>query len=246
MSPRLRRIAATLLLVAGVALGVSLASAMPATTRQGVDFAVSTHTIPLSVKTLDFLQRDANYRLLAREITRGRLTDRDRAQAVFAWTRAHIPHTPKGWTVVDDHILHIIIRGHGLDDQQADVFTTLLTYAGVPAFWQIIKTPGTSSHLVLSFARVDGRWAVFDVSNGFVFTHPSGRLAGADELAADPALVSAVSGDLQFGDGPYARYFAPLDTLEVPRPLRARMQMPWPRLVHEATQRLTRRRHGGA
>ena len=246
MSPRLRRIAATLLLVGGISLGVSLASAMPATTRQGVDFTVSTHTIPLSVKTLDFLHRDANYRLLAREIARGRASDRDRAMAVFDWTRAHIPHTPEGWPVGDDHILHIIIRGHGLDDQQADVFTTLATYAGVPAFWRIIRTPGTATNLVLSFARIDGRWAVFDVAHGFVFTHPSGRLAGAEELAADPALVSAASGDFPFGDGPYARYFAPLDTLEVPRPLRARMQMPWPRLVHEATQRLTRRRHGGA
>ena len=61
---------------------------------------------------------------------------RTRVLAVFDWTARRIQPTPEGWPVVDDHILNIIIRGYGMTDQRADVFATLTTYAGVPAFWQ--------------------------------------------------------------------------------------------------------------
>ena len=109
-------------------------AALPATTRQGLNFEVSARRTPLYIKAMEFLVRDHEYRRLADEITAGATTDEQRALALFGWTRTHIRPRPGGWPVVDDHILNIIIRGYGEDDQMADVFTTLTTYAGVPAF----------------------------------------------------------------------------------------------------------------
>ena len=206
--------------------------AAPATTRQGIDFAVSTKTIPLYAKALAFLHRDAEYRLLAREITAHAATDEAKALAVFDWTRRHIARTPPGWPVVDDHILHIIIRGHGLEDQMADVFTTLTTYAGVRAFWRqarVDERPG----IVCSFVKLGNRWAVFDVGNGIILRMPDGQLADVRELQADPALREMVCRDLRAQDTPYAQFLAALPPFETPHPFRAEQQMPWPRLISE-------------
>ena len=230
MSPSQRRLA---LAIGAITLAAGALLAAPATTRQGIDFAVSTKTIPLYAKALAFLHRDAEYRLLAREITAGATTDEAKAMAVFDWTRRHIARTPHGWPVVDDHILHIIIRGHGLEDQMADVFTTLSTYAGVPAFWRsarIDERPG----IVFSFAKVGARWAVFDVGNDIVLRTADGQLADVRELQADPVLSESVMRDIRVQEAPYARFFATLPRFEVPHPLRAQEQMPWPRLLSEA------------
>ena len=233
MRTRRQRLTVRVLVVAGLVVGGCWALTTQASTRQGINFQVSTHQVPLYVKAVDFLHRHYQYDLLAHEVTDGMPIDQQRALAIFAWTRQRIRPTPQGWPIMDDHILHIIIRGHGLEDQVADVFTTLCAYAGVPAFWRIIKTPGTERNLILSFARVEGRWAVFDVANGFVFTDRTGVLVSKEALAADPALVRLTAGEFQYGGGPYARYFSTLASLEAPRTLRAQLQMPGPRLWYE-------------
>src|SRR3990167_9508724 len=203
----------------------------PATPRQGVNYAVTAHPIPLYVKILDFLHRDAHYRLLAREMTTDCRTDQARVLAVFDWTRRHIRPTPQDWPIMDDHILDIIIRGHGLSDQMADVFCTLATYAGVRAFWTLIRDVPESPGIVLSFANVNGRWRVFDVARGVVFIDPQGRLVAVETFLATPMLADVahqVPVDIS-----YTGYFERLQPLRVPKILRAEQQMPWPRLCVE-------------
>jgi hypothetical protein len=211
---------------------------MGVTTRQGVDFIAAARTVPLSTKLLGFLDRDAQYRLVAREGTGGETSEEARALAIFEWTRRRIRMTPQGSPVVDDHIWHIIIRGHGLDDQMADVFTTLCTYAGVSAFWEYLHEPSGKT-LVLSFVRIHGRWTVFDVAHGLVFRDAEGRLDAVDELLADPALVERTAGRLRPWGEPYARYLEGF-AFEVPHPLRAELQRPWPRLWYELRRALGR------
>ena len=58
MTSRARRVG--LALAALVAI-VAIAN-VPTTTKQGVNFVVSPHSLPLYAKTLDFLDRDSNYR----------------------------------------------------------------------------------------------------------------------------------------------------------------------------------------
>jgi len=231
----------TILVSACLAIGLSGVAVWglqtAAITRQGVNFTVSNHSIPLYVKVLDFLHRDAHYRLLARQITEGLTSDQERILAVFDWTRRHIRTTPQGWPIVDDHILDIIIRGHGLDDQMADVLCTLATYAGVPAFWEYVRDVPGGPVLVLSFAKTEGAWRVFDVAHGVVFADAHGRLLDLDALLADPTLVTSVANPTA-QQIPYAAYLERLRPVTVPETLRAEQQMPWPRLGFEVRRAL--------
>ena len=234
------------LVLGGLALGLLVwATAHPATTRQGVDFRVTAHAIPWHIKALEFYLRDAHYRRFAQEITQGCATPEARALAIFQWTREHIRRTPVGWPVIDDHIDHIIIRGYGEDDQMADVFTTLTTYAGMPAFWKIVRARADDHVVVLSLARVDGHWTVWDVRRGFVCRNARGALADVNELRADPTLVTATVGNATYARQPYRLYVEDaLTTLTIPAMLRAHQQMPARRLFSEM-QQLWRRARGG-
>lgn len=222
MTSRVRRV--------GIAVALSLTivavANIPTTTKQGVNFVVSPRSMPLYAKALDFIDRDVNYRRLAAEITAGAATDEAKLRAVFDWTRANVRDTPVGMPVVDDHIWHIIVRGYGQDDQKADVFTTLLTYAGVRAYWIFI---GTEPELVLSLALVNGQWRAVDVSNGVIFRTASGRLATQEDLGADHALA-VKEGPATYRGVPYARYFARFSAPLAPGLTHPEMQMLWPRV----------------
>ncbi len=154
--------------VSGIAVVFVALAAAPLSTRQGINYQVAVRSIPAYAKTLGFLYRHFEYQRLAGEITRGKRSPQERVLAVFDWTTQNIHSVPEGFPVVDDHVLHIIIRGYGTDDQKADVFTTLSTYAGVPAFWQWTKQP-SGAVLVVSFARIGQEWVVFDVAKGIAF-----------------------------------------------------------------------------
>ena len=239
---RRRRVPAGLVAGCLIIGGAAWVMAHPAMTRQGVNYRVTAHAIPWHIKALEFYLRDAHYRRLASEITHGSATSEARALAILRWTRERIRPTPDGWPVIDDHIDHIIIRGHGEDDQIADVFTTLATYAGLPAFWKIVRARAGDQVLVLAFVRVDGRWTVWDVRRGFVFTRADGTLASIEELRTTPALVAAVAGTATYARQAYRVYVEDgLVSFAVPSMLRAHQQMPWRRALYEI-QRPWRRR----
>ena len=211
------------LVVLAFAIVAAIAIAnIPTTTYQGVNYVVTAHSLPLYTKALDFIDRDIHYRKQAAEVTAGRSTDEAKARAVFDWARANVRDTPAGFPVIDDHAWHIIVRGYGQSDQKADVFTTLLSYAGVPAYFIFI---GPKPELALSFAKSDGRWRVADVDNGVMFRSRSGQWATAEELAADPG-IAAMQGPKMYGGISYARFF---DGFRAPIPpdlTRPDMQVP--------------------
>ena len=204
----------------GILIGLLLAGlfvcagAFPLKTRQGVNYQVTTHPIPLAVKGLEFAIRDIRLRQLAAEITCGLNTEEARAAALFNWTQKQIRHTPPGWPVIDDHITHIIIRGYGETDQMADVFTTLSTYAGLPAFWRTARSKSRKCTLILSFVRMNGRWTVWDVAHGGAYRTEQGSLASVEDLAKGSDLEGLLP-------------------LEVPETLRAEKQMLGRRVAFE-------------
>ena len=208
---------------------------LPAKTRQGIDFQVTEYRIPLYVKAIDFLQRHYQYELLASRICAGKTEDADCVAAIFDWTQESIPPTPPGWRVVDDHVLNIIIRGHGKSDQMADVFTTLSTYAGMPAFFKRIKAYGRGDEIVLSFARVGGTWTAFDVERHVAFKDRTGKFAGVDALIADPALVDAQTETTLPQGAPYSAFVSKATLLPFAPPTasHADLQQPWPRIRYE-------------
>jgi hypothetical protein len=205
----------------GIAMLVGVAN-IPTTTYQGVNFIVSPRTLPAYVKALDFVDRDANYRGLARQVAGGAASDEARLRAVFDWTRANIRDTPSGFPIVDDHVWHIVIRGYGQDDQKADVFTTLLSYAGVRAYWIFIGPP---PELVLSLVQIDRRWRPIDVANGVIFKAPDGQLATVEQLGDAHDLVVR-QGPSTYRGLPYARYFNRFQAPIPPALTRADMQVP--------------------
>jgi hypothetical protein len=225
---RVRWLSLGVLLVLATAMALAL---MPSTTLQGVDFKVSTIELPLYVKALDFVDRDVNYRALARKITAGLATDEARVLAVFEWVRARVRDVPAGFPVVDDHIWHILVRGYGAGEQKADVFTTLTTYAGVPGYFVMLGPH--SARLPIALVLVERRWRVVDVEHGFVFRNTAGQLATFEDLAAGHGLVERLAGRLQYKGREYAGYFARPPALTPPGTLRAEMQMLGPRLIFE-------------
>lgn len=220
------RSAATFL---AVLIGAVAIAFMPTDTRQGIDGVVSTYRLPLYAKTLDFVQRDSMYRRLASRIVSDDATAEQKALILFEWTRANIRDSPRGLPVVDDHISHIIIRGYGDADQKADVFTTLLTYAGVPARWAWI---GKGPYVLLSLAWIDRRWRAFDVQNGIVFRSRTGALASVEELAGDPEVLQSAAAGRMHLTRPYATYFEGFRPPVAPDLLRAEGQMLLPRALY--------------
>ena len=212
----------------------------PCRTRLVANRQPATQTLSFYAKGLAFLYRDSQYRLLAGEITRGLRADPEKVMAILQWTNQQVRHAPEGWPVVDDHILNIIIRGHGTDDQMADVFSTLCTYAGVPAFWLLFHSATSGKILVLSFVHLEGQWAVFDVANGRPFRDRSGRFASLPQLKKDPGLLTPAE-ELYHPGRSYADFFERMEPLEIPRILRAQRQMPWPRFWYETHRRVTGR-----
>lgn len=219
--------------VVGILLVTVRVATWPVETHHGFNFVVSSYTMPLYLKAFEFIDRSAHYERLANTVTAGRSSDREIIEAVFEWTVNNIQPTPDNWPIVDSHILDIIIRGHGVSDQRADVLTTLATYAGVPAFWMILPEQG-ERRIVLSFALVDKRWVVADVANAFLFRTTQGDLATLNELIVQPALVESFAGGLLLRGVPYTQVFAGLTMPTPPDTLRAEFQMPLKRLVHEA------------
>ena len=228
--PLLRRV----VILVGLVTALVTVACWPTTRSVGVNHVVSTQQLPLWAKATDFVDRDANLASAARAILGGVSGEAAKADTAFAWTRANIRPVPAGFPIVDDHVWHIMVRGYGQDDQRADVFTTLLAYDGIPAYWMMI---GTQPRIALSYARVDGLWRVYDVSNGIVFKNAGGALATPDELSGNHDLVRTSAGgvitDVDAYAGAFDGYTAPL----APDTLRAHLHMPGRRLWFE-TRRL--------
>lgn len=228
-----RRRRAPLVIVLMLAAGAVVAS-LPAHRKIGVNFVVTDHTLPLWIKAVDFVDRDLNLAQTARQVLAGAEEDEARAMTALEWTRAHVSARPPGLPVVDDHVWHVIVRGYGEPDQQADVFTTLLVYEGVPAYWMLVGTP--PEELPLSYVRLHDDWRVFDAAHGVVFRTKSGGLATPADLVQDASLVER-SARGRVEDLPrYLEYFRGYQPPVPPEVLRADLQMPGRRTLHEMKQ----------
>lgn len=220
------------LAILAIVVAIVAAALWPVSTRQGVDFVVNTRPLPLYVKVLEFVDRDASYRALVAQVTADATGEESRARALLSWTRDNIRPMPPGFPVIDDHVWHIIVRGYGTDEQRDDVFTTLTTYAGIPGYWFVLRQAGR--RLTVSAVKIRGAWRLFDVSRGLVFRDADNDLATLDAIAQRPALVATAAAGLMHNDRPYAAYFGDFRPPAPPSPLRGELQMPGPRLVFEA------------
>ena len=226
-----------------VTVGISVGFlAWPVSTRQAVDYVVTERTIPLGLKAGSFIHRDLAYRRLAAGITRGIPLGEERAVALIEWVRRNIRPSSPGVPIVDDHILSIIERGHGTSDQVADVFTTLATYAGLPAFWGVLRLKKGEPDWILSFVRIEGRWTAWEAWRGGAFRDASGALLDVEALSAHPDLARLTLGDashLGIGYEAYLKHGL-AEAFMVPATIRAEKQMLGRRILFEARKLLHR------
>ena len=214
-----------------VAAAVTVAS-WPTTRLVGVNFVITRETMPLWKKTSEFIDRDARLRQRSRSVLAGVSGDAAKAASALAWTRAHVRHAPAGLPVIDDHISAVVDRGYGQADQQADVFTTILVYGGLPAYWQVIGA--RPRFIPLSYVLIDGQWCVFDVTRGLTFRTAGGALATPADVAGTRGLVERVAREAGLRDvDEYLWYFSGYRPPQPPHILRAELQMPWRRLTFE-------------
>lgn len=215
------------------------------TTKQGINYEVRTLRIPLYLKILDFLDRHYNYVRLVELIADGAKADEERVMKIFEWTHKNIRRVPQGMPIMDDHVWYTIVRGYGVRDQSSDVFTTLCNYAGIDAIYNKIFTKDHSSWVILSFAKVDKRWSVFDPYSGAYFKNKQGELASIEEIirgdwvkesidaaTQNPSFISGQS------DIDYAVYLENLSSITGMVLRRPNIQSPLKRLQYEIKKRL--------
>lgn len=214
-------------------------------TRQGINYQWHTIKIPLYLKILDFYDRHFNYKYLVKKITKNAKSEKEKVIKLFEWTHKNIRKVPEGFPIVDDHILNIIIRGYGTNDQSADVFCMLCEYVGIPAGWVFISPESTghkSPTIVVSIVKLGGQWKLFDTYFGNYFTNENGEIASLDDLIANPNLVNQAKHRPIIKGVEYHRYFSDLkDISDKDLWKRGKIQMPLYRLMY-AVKRLLKKK----
>lgn len=199
----------------------------PVHSRQGINYEVTQHTLPLSLKLAGFVYRDMEYRHLARELTRGIYGDDAKVLRLYEWVRSHVAAgVPPGLPVVDDHVWNIIVRGYGDPDQLADVLATLCAYAGIPAELAMLGPPGGRMGHAIAMVQLEGRWCPLDPFYGIVVRSADGHLMSREELLADPAPLRQAAHGLIIKGVEYSHFYAWLPEIGSSAELRPYRHMP--------------------
>lgn len=227
---RVRIVASGLALILATALVLNTETSI----RQGVNGRVREIHMPLYVKGIEFLARHLEYGRLAKEITAGCGSDEQKVLAILKWTRENIRDVPPGMPVFDDHILNIIIRGYGVQEQFQDVFTTICSYAGIPAYWGRVRGDESNAKYTLSFVDIGGRRLVFDAYYGIYFRNRSGEIASVRDILSDRSIVSGQGVEaITIKGAPYNTFYYHLDNIGDQMSFRPQKQMPLQRIIYE-------------
>lgn len=202
--------------------------------RQGINGQYRQIHMPLYVKWTQFVARHYEYRRIAREITRGLRTDSEKTLAILRWTNKDLKQVPQGMSVVDDHVLNIIIRGYGTVDQFQDVFTTLCAYSGMPSFWQKIYSSDRKVWYPLAFVKIGNDWRVFDAYHGLYIKDRKGSIASVNEIINDMSLIDNQDmNTIEYRGYPYKEFYRNLKQVDGSSVLRPDKQMPVRRIFFE-------------
>lgn len=205
---------------------------IPLTTRQGINGKVRTFQMPLYIKVIEFLDRNYQYGVLSRQITEGCVTDEEKVMTIFNWVRKNIHAPPKDFTIIDDHVLNIIIRQYGTGDQMADVFTTLCVYSGVPAFWRFESLPDdTWNFTTISYVLLNDKWRVFDVYRNIIFLNDNGEMTSVEDIISDISIVKRKN--IRVKDRLYEDFFKGLKPIKKNFISKEQQQIPLYRIIYE-------------
>jgi hypothetical protein len=227
-------------------VGTALLLSWPVSTRQGIDYRVTERRIPLLVKAVHFIDRSLAFQQLASDLTRGVRGDQAKAEAVLAWIDTLYRGVPEGLPVVDDHALHVAIRGYGTDDQLAELFAVVCGYAGLPATrLTLLASQSPRRRIDVAAVKIDGQWRFADPFRQIAPKEATGRWITIESLRADPAPAMEAAGDLMVRGISYERYLEVLEPVDEARGLTSWKQRPVLRVRFEL-QRLWQRVASGA
>lgn len=228
MTPRRWRLGVACILGAGLLLH------WPVGTRQGIDYTVTEHRIPLYAKITHFLDRAITFKQLAQDITRGQKTEQAKAEAIVIWMDRLYRGVPDGLPVVDDHVLNVVIRGYGTDDQLAELFAVLCGYARMPATRLILRVSQEPlKRMDVAAVKIDGAWRFIDPFHRIAPKDAAGRWMTVESLQRDPAPAVAAAGGLTVKGLPYERYLRQLRPVDERMGLSSWKQRPVMRLWFE-------------
>ena len=196
-------------------LGVVLLLNWPVSTRQGMNYVVTEHRIPLYAKLVHFLDRSITFRQLAHDLTSGLRSDQAKADAILAWMDPLYRGVPEGLPVVDDHVLNVVTRRYGTDDQFAELLAVLCGYAGLPATRLILLVSEQPRRRIdVASVKIDGAWRFADPFRRVVPRGADGRWLTIDALQADPAPAISAAGEVVIKGLPYAEYLRRLQPVD--------------------------------
>ena len=121
---------------------------------------------------------------IALEITKNDRTDLEKARSIVRWTFLHIRSQSTGPdTVIQDDSLGIMRRGWGYCDQQAHVYATLATYAGIPSRQLQLFREGYGSPHTVAESFINGKWVIISTWRGFIPTNHENQPVTKEEIA---------------------------------------------------------------
>ncbi|MDP3791609.1 MAG: hypothetical protein Q8R38_06170 [Candidatus Omnitrophota bacterium] len=157
-------------------------------TKQGVDCRLHEIKLPLYLKILNFVDRHYNYKHIVKSITGDTKDDNAKAIKILNWVYTNVRKSPKELPSIDDHPLHVLIRGYGAGDQFEDIFTILCTYAGMDAFFKMFLNSSNRIYYI-SFVKIRGKWCPLSAFDG-VYLTKNGSIASVNDILLDKKLLA--------------------------------------------------------
>jgi hypothetical protein len=206
-----------IIVIISIFIGTVLFLKTDTITQQGINYEVTSIKIPLYLKLHNFFDRHLNYQWTVDKIVNDRMTDQQKAEAIFTWTIQHIVRQPPQLPIIDDHPWHIIVRGYGVEDQMADVFAVLSNYAGLKSF--ILRCDGIDGsdpgYISLGAVFFDGAWHLCDPYRQTIFLNDQNKWASTSELTTSGWKVKNMGSSAKHDETIYYKsYFQKLNMID--------------------------------
>jgi tetratricopeptide (TPR) repeat protein len=193
-----RRPAVLLFGVAALCVVLVAAAQLPGWSALGVGYTSRTEPYePIVLDAYEILSGTAWARSTALRLTSDKTTDREKVEALVAWTNQNVrPQYAAPTEVISDNFYNIARRGFGYCDQVNHVFATLATFAGYQSRLLFLRDEdGVSPHTVAE-VFLDGRWIVVDAWIGAVLHDEDGRLVSVADIQRRPRILALFGYDL--------------------------------------------------
>lgn len=205
------------------------------TTKQGKDYEVTTISLPLYLKVLNFFDRHLNYIWLVKTIVGHLETEEDKIFHLFRWTYETILPQPNQLPIMDDHVWNVYIRGYGTSDNTNDLFSTLCNYIGTDAFFTRVFNIERNDFINFSFVKTSRGWVVLDPDKGVYFNNDLGKLATVSDIQKNNWKIMYLK-DNSIPDSYYQPYLKSLRPIKDIGLRRANSQSPVNRFLLQLTQ----------